>query len=425
MYSARSLGGSQAFRRKKWKYLILDEAHQIKNFESKRWQTLLGFNSKRRLLLTGTPLQNNLMELWSLMHFLMPHIFQSHAQFKEWFGNPVEGLVDSAKQTSKEKQLRDQERVHRLHTLLRPFLLRRLKKDVEKQMPGKYEHVVKCGLSKRQRFLYDDFMSQSSTKANLGGGNYMHIINVLMQLRKVCNHPNLFREPDVRSPLVLNEYPIRAHVPAIVYEAFNDDAATGIRDFSRASPTTLNLCFLDLCLLHNEMHGNNLAPKQTPALSNLITALPAPVGGACLQLAFMGGKGANTSDGKLNRAVAAHSLALQKATLQQTSAINARRTGMTVLYGSRLRSLLSIYSPTACAAPPHPSVMRTALNSMVSSREERHASMTEVVTKFRLIIAKVEALPQELVLFGTRRRVSERTRQHMYQYESALAVRAP
>lgn len=62
------------FRRKKWKYLILDEAHMIKNWKSQRWQTLLNFNSQRRLLITGTPLQNDLMELWSLMHFLMPQV---------------------------------------------------------------------------------------------------------------------------------------------------------------------------------------------------------------------------------------------------------------------------------------------------------------------------------------------------------------
>jgi E1A-binding protein p400 len=71
------------FRRKKWGYLILDEAHHIKNFQSQRWQTMLNFNAKRRLLITGTPLQNNLMELWSLMHFLMPQIFASHKEFKE------------------------------------------------------------------------------------------------------------------------------------------------------------------------------------------------------------------------------------------------------------------------------------------------------------------------------------------------------
>ena len=62
------------FRRKKWKYLILDEAHMIKNWKSQRWQTLLNFSSQRRLLITGTPLQNDLMELWSLMHFLMPQV---------------------------------------------------------------------------------------------------------------------------------------------------------------------------------------------------------------------------------------------------------------------------------------------------------------------------------------------------------------
>lgn len=102
----------QSFRRKKWKYLILDEAQNIKNFKSQRlvlnfqcklyfmiifvfrWQLLLNFQTERRLLLTGTPLQNNLMELWSLMHFLMPNVFQSHREFKEWFSNPVTGMIE-------------------------------------------------------------------------------------------------------------------------------------------------------------------------------------------------------------------------------------------------------------------------------------------------------------------------------------------
>jgi helicase SWR1 len=72
---------AKAFKWKKWKYLILDEAHLIKNWKSQRWQTLLNFNSKWWIFLTGTPLQNDLMELWSLMHFLMPHVFQSHQEF--------------------------------------------------------------------------------------------------------------------------------------------------------------------------------------------------------------------------------------------------------------------------------------------------------------------------------------------------------
>ena len=123
----------QAFRRKKWKYFILDEvglekyfscvflpkmqrlgvdyfneshptsavmlqAQNIKNFKSQRWQTLLNFQSQRRLLLTGTPLQNALMELWSLMHFLMPHVFASHREFKEWFSNPMTGMIEGSRE---------------------------------------------------------------------------------------------------------------------------------------------------------------------------------------------------------------------------------------------------------------------------------------------------------------------------------------
>jgi hypothetical protein len=91
---------AKAFKRKKWKYLILDEAHLIKNWKSQRWQTLLNFNSKRRILLTGTPLQNDLMELWSLMHFLMPHVFQSHQEFRDWFSNPITGMVEGQEQVS-------------------------------------------------------------------------------------------------------------------------------------------------------------------------------------------------------------------------------------------------------------------------------------------------------------------------------------
>ncbi|KAG8140638.1 hypothetical protein E2320_003346 [Naja naja] len=167
----------QAFRRKNWKYLILDEAQNIKNFKSQRWQSLLNFNSQRRLLLTGTPLQNSLMELWSLMHFLMPHVFQSHREFKEWFSNPLTGMIEGSQEYNENL-------VKRLHKVLRPFLLRRVKVDVEKQMPKKYEHVIKCRLSKRQRYLYDDFMAQATTKETLATGHFMSVINILMQLRK-------------------------------------------------------------------------------------------------------------------------------------------------------------------------------------------------------------------------------------------------
>ncbi|XP_069591346.1 helicase SRCAP isoform X2 [Ranitomeya imitator] len=200
----------QAFRRKNWKYLILDEAQNIKNFKSQRWQSLLNFNSQRRLLLTGTPLQNSLMELWSLMHFLMPHVFQSHREFKEWFSNPLTGMIEGSQEYNEGL-------VRRLHKVLRPFLLRRIKLDVEKQMPKKYEHVVYCRLSKRQRFLYDDFMSQAATRETLASGHFMSVINILMQLRKVCNHPNLFDPRPIHSPFITSG--ICYTVPSLVLHA--------------------------------------------------------------------------------------------------------------------------------------------------------------------------------------------------------------
>lgn len=188
------------FRRKKWKYLILDEAHNIKNFRSQRWKSLLNFNTEHRLLLTGTPLQNNIIELWSLLYFLMPSStngstmpegFADLMDFQQWFGRPVDKIIQAGGDVVSGDQ-ETKETVTKLHQVLRPYLLRRLKQDVEKEMPGKYEHIVYCRLSKRQRLLYDDFMSRAQTRETLASGNFLSIINCLMQLRKVCNHPDLF-----------------------------------------------------------------------------------------------------------------------------------------------------------------------------------------------------------------------------------------
>lgn len=188
------LQDQQVFKRRRWHYMILDEAHNIKNFKSQRWQSLLGFNTQARLLLTGTPLQNNLTELWSLLFFLMPSEngvggFADLQEFHDWFHKPESQILESGKET-----MDDEARaiISKLHKVLRPYLLRRLKADVERQMPAKYEHVEFCRLSKRQRELYDGFLARSDTRNTLESGNYMSIINCLMQLRKVCNHPDLF-----------------------------------------------------------------------------------------------------------------------------------------------------------------------------------------------------------------------------------------
>ncbi|RWS30237.1 Helicase domino-like protein, partial [Leptotrombidium deliense] len=209
----------QSFRRKKWKYLILDEAQHIKNFKSQRWQMLLNFNTSRRLLLTGTPLQNNLMELWSLMHFLMPNVFSSHRDFKDWFVNPVTGMIEGNHEYNEGL-------IKRLHKVLRPFLLRRLKQEVEKQLPKKYEHIVLCRLSKRQRFLYEEFMNLTKTKETLANGNFLSVINVLMQLRKVCNHPNLFESRPIVSPFAMEG--IRYHTASLVTNISDYDPFTHV-----------------------------------------------------------------------------------------------------------------------------------------------------------------------------------------------------
>ena len=198
----------QVLKKRAWHYMILDEAHNIKNFQSLRWQTLLTFRTRARLLLTGTPLQNNLTELWSLLFFLMPADstetgiggFADLQEFTNWFRKPVEQILEHGRDV-----MDDDARaiVAKLHRVLRPYLLRRLKVDVEKQMPGKYEHVIYCKLSKRQRYLYDGFMSRAQTRETLASGNTFSIMNALMQLRKVCNHPDLFETRQITTSFAM------------------------------------------------------------------------------------------------------------------------------------------------------------------------------------------------------------------------------
>ncbi|XP_076654085.1 domino helicase isoform X2 [Halictus rubicundus] len=239
----------QSFRRKKWKYLILDEAQNIKNFKSQRWQLLLNFQTQRRLLLTGTPLQNNLMELWSLMHFLMPNVFQSHREFKEWFSNPVTGMIEGNSEYNENI-------IRRLHKVLRPFLLRRLKTEVEKQLPKKYEHVLMCRLSKRQRYLYDDFMSRAKTKETLASGNLLSVINVLMQLRKVCNHPNLFEVRPTVSPFQMEA--IEYVTASLVWSVLDYDP------FKHIDLSSMNLLLCDLELSLTAFVAHRVRRLQTP-----------------------------------------------------------------------------------------------------------------------------------------------------------------
>lgn len=117
--------------------MVLDEAQNIKNSSSVRWKTLLGFQCRNRLLLTGTPIQNNMQELWALLHFIMPSLFDSHDEFNEWFSKDIENAAAGDNKSSRlnERQLR------RLHMILKPFMLRRVKRHVQNELSEKVRNT--------------------------------------------------------------------------------------------------------------------------------------------------------------------------------------------------------------------------------------------------------------------------------------------
>ncbi|CAM1502769.1 Fc.00g075450.m01.CDS01 [Cosmosporella sp. VM-42] len=187
------------FQKMRWQYMILDEAQAIKSSQSSRWKSLLGFHCRNRLLLTGTPIQNNMQELWALLHFIMPSLFDSHDEFSEWFSKDIESHAQSNTKLN-EDQLK------RLHMILKPFMLRRVKKHVQKELGDKIELDVFCDLTYRQRAYYSNLRNQINImdlveKATMGDEQDSGtLMNLVMQFRKVCNHPDLFERAEVTSP---------------------------------------------------------------------------------------------------------------------------------------------------------------------------------------------------------------------------------
>ena len=135
------------FHRHRYEFMCLDEAQALKSSNSIRWKTLLGFNCRNRLLLTGTPIQNSMAELWALLHFIMPTLFDNHDEFNEWFSKDIENHASTGGSLN-EHQLK------RLHMIIKPFMLRRVKKDVETEMAEKVELELSCEMTRRQRYLY-------------------------------------------------------------------------------------------------------------------------------------------------------------------------------------------------------------------------------------------------------------------------------
>uniref|UniRef100_A0A8C4NXF8 DNA helicase n=1 Tax=Dicentrarchus labrax TaxID=13489 RepID=A0A8C4NXF8_DICLA len=171
-----------------WACLVVDEAHRLKNNQSKFFRILNGYKIYYKLLLTGTPLQNNLEELFHLLNFLTPERF-----------NNLEGFLEEFADISKEDQIK------KLHDLLGPHMLRRLKADVFKNMPAKTELIVRVELSPMQKKYYKFILTRNFEALNSkGGGNQVSLLNIMMDLKKCCNHPYLFPVAAVEAPVLPN-----------------------------------------------------------------------------------------------------------------------------------------------------------------------------------------------------------------------------
>eukprot|EP00466_Bigelowiella_natans_P015704 jgi/Bigna1/34078/e_gw1.4.9.1 len=170
-------------RKTKWQYIIVDEAHRLKNPKCKLVSDLNEYDKgARRIALSGTPLQNDLPELWSLLNFLHPSIFNSCDNFQQWFAAPLEKNLGA--EGSTDVDMNEEEKllvIDRLHNILRPFVLRREKREVESQLQDKVDVVLRCEMTSVQKVLYH---------AIKDGKVSMH--NRMVQLRKICNHPYLF-----------------------------------------------------------------------------------------------------------------------------------------------------------------------------------------------------------------------------------------
>ncbi|XP_061530376.1 chromodomain-helicase-DNA-binding protein 4 isoform X4 [Phycodurus eques] len=171
-----------------WACLVVDEAHRLKNNQSKFFRVLNNYPLQHKLLLTGTPLQNNLEELFHLLNFLTPERF-----------NNLEGFLEEFADIAKEDQIK------KLHDMLGPHMLRRLKADVFKHMPSKTELIVRVELSPMQKKYYKFILTRNFEALNTrGGGNQVSLLNVVMDLKKCCNHPYLFPAAATEAPKLPN-----------------------------------------------------------------------------------------------------------------------------------------------------------------------------------------------------------------------------
>ncbi|KAI6031067.1 hypothetical protein PISMIDRAFT_671647 [Pisolithus microcarpus 441] len=190
-----------ALKKFSFEYIVIDEAHRIKNVDSILAQIVRSFMSRGRLLITGTPLQNNLKELFALLNFICPEIFSDYADLDAFLHKDDSG-------TGNEEE-RSKKIVEALHKILRPFLLRRVKSDVEKNLLPKKEINIYVGMTEMQRKWYRSVLEKDIDAVNGLTGKKegkTRLMNMVMQLRKVTCHPYLFDGAEPGPPYTTDEH---------------------------------------------------------------------------------------------------------------------------------------------------------------------------------------------------------------------------
>lgn len=171
-----------------WAVLLVDEAHRLKNDDSLLYKALYDFQTNHRLLITGTPLQNSLKELWALLHFIMPNVFDTWDNFEIDHGNAADKGYT------------------KLHKQLEPYILRRVKKDVEKSLPAKVEQILRVEMTSVQKQYYKWILTKNFHALRKGvKGSMSTFLNIVIELKKCCNHAMLIRPQEYEAATTLDD----------------------------------------------------------------------------------------------------------------------------------------------------------------------------------------------------------------------------